>query len=189
MQKTPADKFTVTTKIRFIPNPQLKEKGESCGFVLMGQDYATLRLVDKLDGVFLQYVECKGALKGGEEVILSEVLLNSEPLPVPYSNKYISTTVPSVAPLKYIATDVFIRMKVEPRERTADVPDLTATFWYSLDGKRWHQMKDVSKTGLDASFIGRAGKWIGAKFGFYCNRFAPKNDSGWMQVDWITVSK
>ena len=189
MQKTPADKFTVTTKIRFIPNPQLKEKGESCGFVLMGQDYATLRLVDKQDGVFLQYVECKGALKGGEEVIISEVLLNSEPLPVPYSNKYMSTTVPPVAPLKYIATDVFIRMKVEPRERTADVPDLTATFWYSLDGKRWHQMKDASKTGPDASFIGRPGKWIGAKFGFYCNRFAPKNDSGWMQVDWITVSE
>ena len=80
-----------------------------------------------------------------------------------------------------MATDVFLRVKVEPRERKGNVPDLTATFWYSLDGRKWVCMNKEP-------FIGKPGKWIGAKFGFYCNRYAPKNDSGWMQVDWIKVT-
>lgn len=189
LQKTPADKFTVTAKIRFIPNPQLKEKGESCGLVLMGQDYASLRLVDTAEGIILQYVECHDALKGKAEKVLDETGITSEPLPVPYSNKYMSTTVPPVAPLAYMAADLFLRLEVEPRERDGNVPDLAATFWYSTDGKKWHQMKNASKTGKDASFIARPGKWIGAKFGFYCNRMASKNDSGWMQIDWVRVTE
>ena len=55
--------------------------------------------------------------------------------------------------------------------------------------RKWTQMKDASLSGKDASFIGKAGTWIGAKFGFYCNRLSFKNDSGWMQVDWITVTE
>lgn len=189
LQKTPADKFTATAKIRFIPNPQLKDKGESCGLVLMGQDYATLRLVDTEEGIILQYVECHDALKGKAEKVIAETMLGSEPLPMPYSNKYMSSTVPPVAPLAYMAADLFVRLEVEPRKREGNVPDMSATFWYSTDGKNWQQMKNASKTGKDAAFIARAGKWIGAKFGFYCNRMASKNDSGWMQVDWICVTE
>ena len=88
-----------------------------------------------------------------------------------------------------MATDVFFRLKVAPRERKGNVPELTATFWYSVDGKDWKQMKDPSESGKDAAFIGKPGKWIGAKFGFFCNRFAKKNDSGWMQVDWVRVTE
>lgn len=189
LQKTPADEFTVTTKVRFIPNPQLKEKGESCGLVLMGQDYATLKLVDTPEGIMLQYVECLGALNGKTEEVLAEIPLSSEVLPAPYSNKYMSTTVPPAAPLEYKAADVFLRIKVEPKERNGNVPDLAATFWYSPDGKKWSQMKDPSMPAEEAHFIGKAGKWIGAKFGFYCNRQSSKNDSGWMQVDWITINE
>ena len=39
------------------------------------------------------------------------------------------------------------------------------------------------------TFTGKPGKWIGAKFGFWCNRHASKNDSGWMQIDWVKVSE
>ena len=189
LQKTPADRFCVTAKVCFIPNPQLAERNESCGLVLMGQDYATLKLTDTRDGVVLQYVECHNALKGSEEDVLAQVTLESEPLPMPYSNKYMSTTVPPVGPVEYLATDVFLRMKVAPRERKGNVPDLTATFWYSLDGKKWTQMKNPMKSGKDADFIGRPGKWIGAKFGFYCNRLNKKNDSGWMQIDWVRITE
>ena len=101
MQKTPADNFTVTTKLRFVPNPQLKEKGENCGFVLMGLDYATLRLTDTSEGIALQYVECKDALKGAQEEILKTVPVTSTPLTKPYSSKYMSTTVPPVAPVAF----------------------------------------------------------------------------------------
>ena len=182
LQKTPADEFTATAKLRFIPNPQLKEKGESCGFVLMGLDYATIRLIDTQDGIMLQYIECSEALDGTAEQVLKTVKVDSAPLPMPYSNTYMSTTVPPVPPLAYAAADVFVMMKVTPRERKGNVPDLTARFWYSLDGKKWVEL-------TDQTFVGRPGKWIGAKFGFYCNRLAQKNDSGWMQVDWIKVSK
>lgn len=182
LQKTPADKFTVTAKLRFIPNPQLKEKGESCGFVLMGQDYAVIKMTDTSEGVVLQYAECEDALKGKQENIIRTVPLSSEPLPVPYSNSYMSTTVPPVSPVAYMASDVYVRMKVMPEDRKGNVPDLTARFWYSLDGKRWTEL-------TDKPFIGKPGKWIGAKFGFFCNRQALKNDSGWMQVDWIEVTE
>ena len=182
LQKTPADGFTVTAKARFIPNPQLKEKGENCGIVLMGQDYATIRLTDTEEGIMLQYIECKDVLKGKQENILSSIRIDSSPLPMPYSNKYMSLTVPPVKPLEYTAADVYFKMKVSPREREGNVPDLTARFWYSTDGKRWIEL-------TDEAFIGRPGKWIGAKFGFYCNRLAAKNDSGWMQVDWVKITE
>ena len=189
LQKTPADKFCVTAKICFIPNPQLAERNESCGLVLMGQDYATLKLKDTREGVILQYVECHDALKGSEEEVQDQVKLESEPLPMPYSNKDMSTTVPPVKPVEYLATDIFLRMRVAPRERKGNVPDMAATFWYSLDGKKWTQMKNPMKSGKDADFIGRPGKWIGARFGFYCNRLNRKNDSGWMQIDWVQITE
>ena len=182
LQKTPADMFTVTAKLRFIPNPQVKEKGESCGFVLMGQDYAVVKMTDTSDGVVLQYAECQDALKGKQENIIRTVPVTSEPLPVPYSNSYMSTTVPPVSPVAYMASDVYVRMKVAPKDRKGNVPDLTARFWYSLDGKKWAEL-------TEKPFIGKPGKWIGAKFGFFCNRQASKNDSGWMQVDWIEVTE
>ena len=187
LQKTPADAFTATAKVRFVPNPQLKEKGESCGLVLMGQDYAALKMVDTEDGVMLQYVECKDALKGSEESVLYEVALDSEPLPTPYSNIYMSTSVPPVAPVSYEATEAYLRLKVMPRERKGDVPELTATFWYSPDGKKWTQLMPADQSGH--TFTAEPGKWIGAKFGFFCNRLASKNDSGWMEIDWIKVAK
>lgn len=182
LQKTPSDSFTATAKVRFIPNPQLKEKGESCGLVLMGQDYAALKMTDTADGVLLQYVECRNALKGSEEKVLAEIKMDSQSLQTPYSNKYMSSTVPPVAPLAYKATDAFLRLKIEPRVRKDNVPDMTATFWYSMDGRKWTRIHEEA-------FTAKAGKWIGAKFGFFCNRAASKNDSGWMQVDWITVTE
>ena len=191
LQKTPADSFTATAKVRFVPNPQLKEKGESCGLVLMGQDYAALKLIDTKDGIMLQYVECKNALKGSEERVLCEIPLASEPLPTPYSNIYMSTSVPPVAPISYEGAEAYFRLKVMPRERKGDVPELTATFWYSPDGKKWTQL-GPSENPSDRSghaFIARPGKWIGAKFGFFCNRLASKNDSGWMEIDWIKVTE
>ena len=182
LQKTPADEFTVTAKLRFIPNPQLKEKGENCGFVLMGLDYATVRLVDTNEGVVLQYIECKDALKGTPEQIKKNLPIKSESLPAPYSDIYMSSTVPPVAPLSYKAAVAYIKMEVKPRERHGNVPDLTARFFYSLDGKKWYEL-------TEKPFIGRPGKWIGAKFGLYCNRFSSKNDSGWAQIDWVNVTK
>lgn len=184
LQKTPADKFTATAKISFVPNPQLKEKGESCGLVLMGQDYAAIRLTDTHEGVVLQYVECEDALKGKEEKIMAEIMLESVQMPVPYSARYSSTTVPPAEPMRYMKTDIYLSLKVEPRKRKGNVPEMTATFWYSTDGSNWHRLNRDKEV-----FVAEAGKWIGAKFGFFCNRHAAKNDSGWMEADWIRVTE
>ena len=182
LQKTPADKFTATAKVRFIPNPQLDEHGESCGLVLMGLDYAALKLLDTAEGVVLQYIECNDALSGNCEKVLNTIPLKSEHLDMPYSNRYMSTTVPPVAPLAYKATDVYLRLNIEPRERQGNVPEAICTFWYSTNGNEWKLMN------YKEPFVAAPGKWIGAKFGFFCNRTATKNDSGWMQVDWIKIS-
>ncbi len=213
LQKTPGWKFKATAKVRFVPNPQLKQKGESCGLVLMGQDYAALKLVDGPDGVSLQYVECRSALKGAPETVLASIPLKSVPLPEPYSNKYMSRTVPPVVPVPYAATEIYLQLAVRPEVREGDVWNMAATFWYSLDGEKWNQLVPAAGSGFGLGsgkgygtgrevkgksyieidrdgyrFIGAPGKWIGAKFGFFCNRFAPKNDSGWVEIDWIRVT-
>ena len=40
LQKLPTENFTCTARLRFIPNPGNKAKGEEAGFILKGQDYA-----------------------------------------------------------------------------------------------------------------------------------------------------
>ncbi|WP_304066563.1 glycoside hydrolase 43 family protein [Pedobacter glucosidilyticus] len=65
-QKFPADNFQVTTKITFTPNDKLEN--EKVGLIILGQDYSTLFLKSKKDGIYLGYGLCKGAVKGKEEV-------------------------------------------------------------------------------------------------------------------------
>lgn len=183
LQKFPADNFSVTAKLCFVPNPQLEERGENAGLVLFGLDYFALKLVDTQDGVVLQAVECKDALEGNSETLLSSIPLESEALPLPYSDRYMSTTVPPVAPLTYCKCDVWVKMSVEQKSRPGNVPDAICNFEYSLDGKKWAPLPDK-----DYSFTARQGKWIGAKFGFFCNRHASKNDGGWLRIDWVKVT-
>jgi beta-xylosidase len=63
MQKLPAEKFTVTTKITF--NPLVD--GDRVAFGVMGLDYAYLSLTKEASGARLQYVTCKQADKGRPE--------------------------------------------------------------------------------------------------------------------------
>lgn len=181
LQKFPADNFTVTSKMTFTPNPQLKEKGESAGLMVMGLDYFAMKMVDTEKGVVLQAVNCKDALEGSAEQILCTIPLKSEAVTIPYSDKYMSTTVPPVAPLSYTETTVYLKIKVRTRERKGNVPDAVCSFAYSLDGLKW---KD-----LPEGLVARPGKWIGAKFGLFCNRYVAKNDSGMLKVDWVRVGK
>lgn len=186
MQKFPSDNFTVTAKVSFTPNPQLKQKSENCGLVVMGDSYATLRLSDSPDGIKLQLVECIDAHKGTQERIIFEQLLQSEPLPEPYSNVFMSNTVPPVAPLPYQECVVHFRTEVRSVPREGKFPISECTFSYSTDGRRWHEIR--SEDGGTYKFKARPGRWIGAKVGLYCNRHHSKNDSGWMAVDWFRIS-
>lgn len=78
LQKLPTENFTATAKVRFQPNPEYKQRGESAGMIMQGQDYAALKLVDTPErGVVLQYVVCPDAIKGATEQLVKQVELPS----------------------------------------------------------------------------------------------------------------
>lgn len=62
---------------------------------------------------------------------------------------------------------------------SGNVPDAVCHFSYAPDGKRFKQVKQ--------EFIARPELWIGAKFGFYCNRPVWKNDGGWVDVQDLKI--
>ncbi|MCD8313309.1 MAG: family 43 glycosylhydrolase [Bacteroidales bacterium] len=179
LQKLPAADFMVTAKLGFVPNPQLEERGEVCGLVFFGDNYSALKLVDTEDGIVLQKVVCMGAADGGEEVVEASVPLESRALPEPYSAQYMSTTVPPVPPVPYVEADVYLRIRVQPVPHEGNVDDALCVFSYSVDGEEF--------TEIGNWFVGVAGNWIGAKIGLFCVRTAPKNDSGWVDIDWFRV--
>ena len=185
MQKFPSKDFTVTAKISFVPNPQLEQKGENCGLAVMGYNYATLRLTDTAEGMLLQLVECTDAQDGSCENVVFTVPVPTEALPVPSSDRYMSVTVPPVAPLPYRFATMYLRAEISSVPRRGNVDAAQCTFSYSTDGSRWTR---IASNGKDYVLNVRQGRWIGAKTGLYCNRFSPKNDSGWMEADWYRIT-
>ena len=63
MQKFPADKFLITTKLTFHP----LQNGDKTGLIIMGLDYAYLALSNRDGGVYLSYTTCKHASIGSAE--------------------------------------------------------------------------------------------------------------------------
>lgn len=176
-QKFPAESFTVEAKMTFCPNPQLKQRGETAGFVVMGNDYAGLRLTDTPEGPVLDYVTSIGASKGAGEESLTLCTLQYSSRPQPH--EYESKNVPLVHyPNRQEAT-LYVKLDVAPRPVEGNVPDAVCHFSYSLDGSEW--------TTVPSEFIAQPELWIGAKWGFFCNRFAPKNDAGCVDITDISI--
>ena len=175
LQKFPAERFTVTARMVFRPNPALK--GEEAGFVVMGNDYAALRLTDTEKGAQLAFVSCKNAGKGGEESGQDMTLLPYTYVPLPHG--YESRNVPLVNYPDRPEVTLWVKLDVRAKAVEGNVPDAVCRFSYSLDGKRFTQVK--------GSFTARPELWIGAKFGFYCSRYSPKNDAGALDVTDILV--
>jgi hypothetical protein len=177
LQKLPAENFTATARVRFIPNPEFKPKGEEGGFMLMGQDYAGIKFVSTADGCALRYVTCKGAQNGKAEQTIAETSLPLKAMPKPYTQKYAVDDIPQSRP----ATPyVYLRVKVWSTGIGNAIKG-HAQFSWSTDGK---QYKEVGEP-----FTIVEGKWIGAKLGFYCMKPAKKNDSPFLDVDWIHFTK
>ena len=168
----PAERFTTTAKLTFHPNPQLKERGESAGFVVMGESYAGLRLIDTADGAALQYIECIQAHKGAGETVEPLALLDYER--IPQNHPYSSGNVPEVAYPDAREVTLWVRLEVTPQEVEGNVPDAVCRFSYSLDGESFTPAGDP--------FVAVPARWVGARQAFFCNRSAPKNDSGWVDV-------
>ncbi|MBO6097246.1 MAG: family 43 glycosylhydrolase [Bacteroidales bacterium] len=171
-QKFPAEAFTATARLSFCPNPQLKQRGETAGFVVMGNDYAGLRLTDTADGAVLAYIECLGASKGAAETATPLCTLPYTAHPQPH--QYASGNVPPVNYPDRQEAVLWVRLEVAPRPVEGNVPDAVCHFSYSLDGSSW--------TPAGTEFLAQPELWIGAKWGVFCNRFSPKNDAGWLDV-------
>ena len=176
-QKFPAERFTVRAKLSFRPNPQLKERGEQAGFAVMGNDYAGLRLTDTPGGARLDYIECLQADKGGVETARELAVLPYRLEPLPHDRE--SKNVPLVNYPDVPEAVVWVELDVRAKAVEGNVPDAVCRFSYSLDGKRF--------TAVEGSFKAQPELWVGAKFGFWCNRFSPKNDSGWLDVTDLVV--
>lgn len=116
LQKTPADKFTATAKVRITA----KDQNQFGGLIMMGLDYSAL-IVKRVGEEFqLQQVTCKNADKGKEEVI--NVIATLKP-----------TSVDKIDYQPAIHEDIYLQMKVE---------DGICRFAYSLNGKKF---KDVGE--------------------------------------------
>ncbi len=165
LQKTPADTFTVTTKLRFTS----KADGQFGGLVMMGLDYSAL--VVRRNGKSFELVQmtCHDADKGKAQT------------------ENIITTMKPTAEDKTdykpgIHCDIYLRLSVSNAE--AGVPHggkPLVHFAWSRDGKKFETCGET--------FAMRQGKWIGAKFGFVSAETNAKADRGWIDADWIHIEK
>ena len=155
LQKTPADEFTVTTKLRFTS----KADGQFGGLLMMGLDYSAL-VVRRVGQEFqLVQMTCKAADKGKAQT--ENILATLKP-----------TATDKTEYKPGIHEDIYLRMKVKNSE---------LQFSWSQNGKKYQDCGDV--------FRMKEGKWIGAKFGFVAADTNPNSDRGWVEADWIRVTK
>ena len=165
LQKTPADVFTVTAKLRFTS----KADGQMGGLIMMGHNYQAL-VVKRVGKEFqLCVITCQDADRGK-----------------PQHEELIATLKPTAEDkIDYkpgLHEDIYMRLSVSNAE--AGIPhggSPKVSFAWSLDGKKF---KDCGQ-----QYQMKQGKWIGAKFGFVAVETNPKADRGWIDADWIRVTK
>jgi beta-xylosidase len=165
LQKTPADEFTVTAKLRFTS----KAEGQMGGLIMMGLDYSAL--VVKRVGKEFQLVQlvCKDADKGKQQT--ETVLATLKP-----------TAEDKIDYKPGIHEDIYLRLQVTNAEAgAAHGGKPMVQFSYSLNGKKFQN--------CGVPFKMRQGKWIGAKFGFLSVETNAKVDRGWVDADWIRITK
>lgn len=174
-QKFPAERFTVTAKMSFRPNPSLE--GEQAGFVVTGSDYAGLRLTDTLGVARLESIRCMGAPKGGREEAtpIAELPWTAVHFDFPYA----SGNVPAVKYPEGREVCIWVRLEVRPKAVEGNVPDAMCQLYWSTDGKRFTKAGDIFRASPDM--------WSGSGFGLFCNRYVQKNDSGRLDITELCV--
>jgi len=159
LHKFTAERFSVSARFCFHPNPQLDVRGETAGFLVSGDDMAGFLLTDGESGATLCSFDCLEASgrqmgKGPELAFFS------------YDDSREVT--------------LWVRLEVCAWPTDTPVPEAMCYFFYSQDGEHYKR--------LDFPFKARPESWIGAKFGFFCNRPAPKNDAGWLDILDLTIN-
>lgn len=136
-----------------------KEDNQYGGIVMMGRDYSALVILRKGDSFMIQRHTCMGADEGKAEERATLATLKPTE----------RDTIP-YAPAIFL--ELYLRLTVK---------DGICRFGYSKDGKHF--------TTAGKPFPLREGKWIGAKFGFVSACYDCKDRRGWMDVDWMRITK
>jgi len=84
------------------------------------------------------------------------------------------TDIATIAPTRVYEAGLLPNMECDLWLRAVVKPGAECRFYYSLDGKKFIPAGGVFKA--------RAGKWIGAKIGFYSITPAGVSDRGWMDI-------
>ena len=136
-----------------------KADGQFGGLVMMGLDYTAL--VVRRQGQEFQLVQmtCKAADKGKQQT--ERILTTLKP-----------TAEDKTDYKPGIHEDIYLRLRVDNSQ---------LHFAYSLNGKKF--------TDCGEPFRMKEGKWIGAKFGFVAAETNEKADRGWVEADWLRVTK
>lgn len=136
-----------------------KEDGQYGGVIMMGMDYSALVVLRQDDQFVLQRHSCKDADKGKAETQTTIATLQPTDRD---QGEY--------APAVYL--DIYFRMKVD---------NAVCQFEYSLDGEKFLP--------AGTPFTMRKGKWLGAKFGFLAESRQFKKSRGWLDIDWIHITR
>jgi len=165
LQKTPADEFTVTAKLRFTS----KADGQMGGIIMMGHNYQALVVRREGREFKLLILTCQDADRGKAQ-----------------QEELISTLKPTAEDkIDYkpgIHEDIYLRLRVSNAQAgAAHGGKPLVSFAWSQNGKKF--------TPCGSQYEMKQGKWIGAKFGFVAVDTNPKTDRGWIDADWIRVEK
>ena len=162
LQKFPAENFTVVAKLQFHPHPDMQE---TAGFLVTGDDLAGYQLVAEADGVRLGHFTSRpvGKSADGGPVIEEEIDENVAFFPYDSSRE----------------VSLWVKLEVRAKPTGTPVPEAVCRFSYSTDGRTF------TRPAFD--FKACPEQWIGAKFGFFCNRPVRKNDGGWLDVSELRI--
>jgi hypothetical protein len=163
LQKTPADQFMATAKLRFTS----KADGQFGGIIMMGHNYQALVVRREGRAFKLLVITCQDADRGK-----------------PQQEELIATLKPTAEDkIDYkpgIHEDIYLRLKVTNAEAgAAHGGKPLVSFAWSQNGKKF--------TDCGGQYQMKEGKWIGAKFGFVAAETNPKVDKGWVDADWIRI--
>ena len=165
LQKTPADEFTVTAKLRFTS----KADGQMGGIIMMGHNYQALVVRREGKEFKLLILTCQDADRGKAQQ--EELVATLKP-----------TAEDKIDYKPGIHEDIYLRLQVSNAEAgVAHGGKPLVSFAWSQNGKKF--------TPCGSQYEMKQGKWIGAKFGFVAVDTNPKTDRGWIDADWIRVTK
>ena len=165
LQKTPADEFTVTAKLRFTS----KADGQMGGIIMMGHNYQALVVCREGREFKLIILTCQDADRGKAQQ--EELITTLKP-----------TAEDKIDYKPGIHEDIYLRLRVSNAQAgAAHGGKPLVSFAWSQNGKKF--------TPCGSQYEMKQGKWIGAKFGFVAVDTNPKTDRGWIDADWIRVGK